>query len=123
MRAENGVFGTCKDPNNAALWAPEKQIPVFFSNPDLVWSNDFPQVRYGQGALQESMAAVYKCTTGYELQRLGLVTFFSRCMLSGSMLTRTTGGKPSAATYTYTSQLLSAIADPDGGKFDGKVYM
>lgn len=36
---------------------------------DLLWGNEFPQPRYGQGALQESMAAVYKTVTGHELQR------------------------------------------------------
>lgn len=69
MRAEKGVFGTCKDPSNAALWTAEKQLPLYFSNPDLLWGNDFSQPRFGQGALQESMAAVYKATTGHELKR------------------------------------------------------
>ncbi|KAL8283725.1 hypothetical protein RQP46_005520 [Phenoliferia psychrophenolica] len=104
VRSEGGVFGTAKDPKDAALWAPEKQLPVYFSNPDLLWGNDFEQPRFGQGALQESMAAVYKMTTGHELQR-------------------TTGGKPSNATYHFASGLLGHIADPETGKYEGKVYM
>ncbi|GAA5986125.1 hypothetical protein JCM10908_006420 [Rhodotorula pacifica] len=89
VRADSGVFGTVKDPKNRTLWAPEKQIPVHFSNPDLLWGNEFSVSRFGQGALQESMAAVYKLTTGYELQR-------------------ETGGKPTQATYDYASSLLAS---------------
>lgn len=38
VQAENGVFGTGKDPSNASLWTPEKQLPVFFSNPGAEFS-------------------------------------------------------------------------------------
>lgn len=69
VRADSGVFGTVKDPKDASQWSPEKQIPVHFSNPDLLWGNEFSVSRFGQGALQESMAAVYKKITGHELQR------------------------------------------------------
>ncbi|GAA5912181.1 hypothetical protein JCM5296_007503, partial [Sporobolomyces johnsonii] len=117
VRAQDGVFGTLKDPKDKEAWAPERQLPVHFSNPDLLWGNDFSQARFGQGALQESMAAVYKMTTGYELQR-------------------TTGGKPTLATYEYCSKLLySAIehaatgqpidlhAKGEPAKYEGRVYM
>lgn len=111
VRAEKGVFGTHKDLKNPDLWTAESQLPVYFSNPgehvsselptspadlprlaDLLWGNDFSQPRFGQGAFQTSVAAVYKDTTGYDLHR-------------------TVGGKPSKATYDYASSLLhSAIA-------------
>ncbi|GAA5825149.1 hypothetical protein JCM10212_006274, partial [Sporobolomyces blumeae] len=89
VRAERGVFGTLKDDKDLDAWEPERQLPVHFSQPDLLWGNEFPQSRFGQGALQESMAAVYKFTTGHELQR-------------------TTGGKPTLATYEYASSLLNS---------------
>ncbi|BGP26418.1 cardiolipin synthase [Rhodotorula toruloides] len=89
VRAKDGVFGTSKNPKDPSQWTPERQIPVHFSNPDVLWGNEFSQPRFGQGALQESMAAVYKLTTGHELQR-------------------TTGGKPTNATYTYAAHLLSS---------------
>ncbi|GAA5876931.1 hypothetical protein JCM8547_006313 [Rhodosporidiobolus lusitaniae] len=118
VKAEDGVFGTAKDLKDPSLWTKEKQLPVHFSNPDLLWGNEFSQPRFGQGALQESMAAVHKLTTGYELHR-------------------ETGGKPTRATYEYASNLLnSAIASAATGspvdlhgtgdkapKFEGKVYM
>ena len=71
VSSPTGIFGTAKDPKDASAWSPDKQLPVYFSNPDLLWSNDYPQTRFGQGAFQESMAAVYRRTTGYELQRSG----------------------------------------------------
>lgn len=87
VRSVDGVFGTHKSVNDPKQWLPEAQIPLHFSNPgqcadslssdreltwrlaDLLWGNEFPQSRYGQGAFQESMAAVYKAVTGHELQR------------------------------------------------------
>lgn len=35
------------------------QPPVFFSNPDLVYANDFPAPRLGQGAFAAAVQAVY----------------------------------------------------------------
>ncbi|GAA5876908.1 hypothetical protein JCM16303_006332 [Sporobolomyces ruberrimus] len=89
VRAKDGVFGTLKDEKDLESWKPENQIPVHFSQPDLLWGNEFSQARFGQGALQESMAAVYRFTTGHELQR-------------------TTGGKPTLATYEFASALLQS---------------
>ncbi|GAA5835635.1 hypothetical protein JCM5353_004685, partial [Sporobolomyces roseus] len=120
VRAQDGVFGTLKREDDVEGWKQENQIPVHFSQPDLLWGNEFSQSRFGQGALQESMAAVYKFTTGHELQR-------------------TTGGKPTLATYEYASSLLySAIESAKTGtpidlhanaskgvrpRYEGKVYM
>ncbi|GAA5974993.1 hypothetical protein JCM11641_006794 [Rhodosporidiobolus odoratus] len=118
VRSQDGVFGTLKDHKDASLFTKDKQLPVHFSNPDLLWGNEFSQSRFGQGALQESIAAVYKLTTGYELHRY-------------------TGGKPIQATYDYASNLLnSAIEAEETGKpidlhgqgakpknYKGRVYM
>ena len=104
VRADNGVFGTLKDPHDPSVWLPERQLPVFFSNPDLLWQNDFPQPRFGQGALQEAAAAIYQLTTGHELQR-------------------STGGKPSRATYEYASNLLNLAVEADAAGRPGQVDM
>lgn len=29
-------------------------IPIYFSNPDMIWGNEFPRPRFGQGAFQVS---------------------------------------------------------------------
>ncbi|GAA6029184.1 hypothetical protein JCM8097_001641 [Rhodosporidiobolus ruineniae] len=118
VQAQDGVFGTRNDLKDKSQWTKEKQIPVHFSNPDLLWGNEFSQPRFGQGALQESMAAVLKHITGHELHR-------------------ETGGKPTRATYEYASRLLNSAIDAsvNGGevdlhgagaepsKFEGRVYM
>ncbi|CEQ42412.1 SPOSA6832_04222 [Sporobolomyces salmonicolor] len=144
VRAQDGVFGTLKDPKDKEAWRPERQLPVHFSNPDLLWGNDFSQARFGQGALQESMAAVYKMTTGCELQRLVPFPLLSlpssppppRALSDSLSTRRTTGGKPTLATYEYCSQLLysaiehAAVGKPidlyakgEPAKFEGRVYM
>lgn len=69
VRAQDGVLGTLKDARDPSAWKPENQLPVYFSNPDLLWGNDFAQPRFGQGALQQAMAGIYQFTTGHELQR------------------------------------------------------
>ncbi|KAK4052386.1 hypothetical protein OIV83_002188 [Microbotryomycetes sp. JL201] len=111
-KSENGVFGTHKDVSKPSLWTKDAQIPIYFSNPDLVWGNEFSQPRHGQGAFQHSCASVFHTITGHELHR-------------------TTGGKPTRATYDYASTLLySAIsgeidlhANKPRAPFDGRVYM
>lgn len=143
VRADSGVFGTVKDPKDASQWIPEKQIPVHFSNPDLLWGNEFSVSRFGQGALQESMAAVYKKITGHELQRSVLIALFFLSPFETANLTRAlytireTGGKPSRATYDYAASLLASQIDhaqhgteinlhpsPDKvGHVPGRVYM
>lgn len=69
VRAEKGVFGTHKDLKDPSLWTAENQLPVYFSNPDMLWGNEWSQPRFGQGALQTSIAAVFKEVTGYDLHR------------------------------------------------------
>ena len=50
-------------------------MEVFFSNPDLLWSNDFATPRYGQGAFACALQALHKATTGNALPK---VTFFGK---------------------------------------------
>lgn len=69
LLSSRGIIGTSKDRSNPALWTKEAQLPVYFSNPDLLWSNRSSQPRFGQGALQEAVAGIYKATTGYDLHR------------------------------------------------------
>lgn len=69
VSAEKGVFGTHKDVKDPSLWTAENQLPVYFSNPDMLWGNEWSQPRFGQGALQTSIASVFKEVTGYDLHR------------------------------------------------------
>lgn len=105
LASPDGSLGRWHDID-APQEAWKQQIPIFFSNPDLLWvrpscpgvfplpadlhrqGNDYPEPRFGQGAFQEAFRAVWKRTTGRELAHV------------------TTGGKPTELTYRYAERLL-----------------
>ncbi|KAK9896258.1 HAD-superfamily subfamily IIA hydrolase [Cystobasidium minutum MCA 4210] len=98
LMSPDGTVTTWRDPE--AEWT--QQVPVFFSNPDLLWGNDWPEPRLGQGAFQEAFRAVWRRTSGRELEA-------------------TTGGKPTKLTYQHAERLLLAQANhpdilPPGGR-------
>jgi hypothetical protein len=76
-----------------------KQIPVHFSNPDLIFRGGFPLSRFGQGAFQEATKAVYQSVTGHPLYTH-------------------THGKPSLSTYRFAENMLR-----DLGSDLSSVYM
>ncbi|GAB4814223.1 hypothetical protein N2152v2_001269 [Parachlorella kessleri] len=43
-------------------------VEVFFSNPDLLWANEFPTPRFGQGAFAACLEALHEKMTGVPLQ-------------------------------------------------------
>ncbi|VEU20365.1 DEKNAAC101153 [Brettanomyces naardenensis] len=61
---------------------------IYFAHSDFIWSTDYKLSRYGMGALQVSIAALYRETTGKELK----VTRF---------------GKPQRGTFKYAEKVLS----------------
>ncbi|OAV87265.1 HAD-superfamily subfamily IIA hydrolase [Puccinia triticina 1-1 BBBD Race 1] len=80
-------------------------IPVYFSNPDFLWGNEFSRPRFGQGAFQTALRANYERLTGHPLEAW-------------------TGGKPTRATYDFANQLLKNILrDQFNGQDLGAVYM
>ncbi|PWN21510.1 HAD-superfamily hydrolase [Microstroma glucosiphilum] len=84
LRGKDNVWGTLEDQQ---VLGTKPQIPVYFSHGDLVWGNEFPVPRLGQGAFADAFKAVYKAVTGLDLQY-------------------TTFGKPSKLTYEYADKLL-----------------
>ncbi len=50
-----GVLGHHIQPPHAA-----PVIPLFFSNPDLLWANEHPAPRFGQGAFAAALHALYE---------------------------------------------------------------
>ena len=102
LRSRDGVVGNVGDDTHP-------QVPLFFSHGDLrewpvvplpeleltlapkVWGNDFHASRFGQGAFQHAVAAVYKATSGRDL-------------------VATTFGKPERGTYEYAHERLRARA-------------
>lgn len=67
------------------------QVPVYFSNGDLLWSNEQRLPRLGQGAFGRSLRRLWKDVSGRELE----VTMF---------------GKPEATAYDFSRRLLETQA-------------
>lgn len=42
-------------------------VPVYFSNPDLLWANEHPAPRFGQGGFKAALEALYAQVTGSPL--------------------------------------------------------
>lgn len=61
MRSKNGRFGTLASDEELRS---RPQIPVYFTHGDLLWGNDFPVPRFGQGAFRHALSAVWQKTTG-----------------------------------------------------------
>ncbi|KAJ3413631.1 Actin- protein 3 [Chytridiales sp. JEL 0842] len=82
LRSDGGLLGTL-----AASDQKHQSVPLYFSNADFVWSNDFPQTRFAQGAFRVALEAVHK-------------------KLTGNDLVWTQFGKPETVTYEYASVVL-----------------
>ncbi|KAF9935898.1 hypothetical protein BGZ67_002883 [Mortierella alpina] len=96
--SKGGALGTIKTPE--ALHATKQSVPIYFSNPDVVWSNEYPVPRFGQGSFKMCLEKVYQHLTGQELEY-------------------TSFGKPLNTTYKYAEALLDKIAPLQAG-LDGQ---
>ncbi|KAI9183503.1 hypothetical protein H9P43_004421 [Blastocladiella emersonii ATCC 22665] len=75
-------------PNPLVLAALNQQhVPIYFSNPDFLWANNYPVPRFGQRALRVALEAMWR-------------------ELTGADLTFTSYGKPETNTYKYAYALL-----------------
>lgn len=98
LRSPDGRIGILGDDKHA-------QPFLAFSHGDLIWGNDFPTPRFGQGAFQEAVRAVYETASGRPLEA---VTF----------------GKPQKLTYEYADALLRERTKlPLGKEEDLSVWM
>lgn len=66
-----------------------QHIPLYFSNPDLLWANAYARPRFGQGAFQILIEGLFTAVTGQTLRS-------------------TTIGKPSHVTYEYAETVLAS---------------
>ncbi|KAA1072469.1 hypothetical protein PGT21_034784 [Puccinia graminis f. sp. tritici] len=97
--------GIITDPIDSTTNRQTNHIPIYFSNPDFLWGNEFSRPRFGQGAFQTALRANYQ-------------------RLSGHPLEAWTGGKPTQVTYDFANQLLKKILhDKFNGQNLGPVYM
>lgn len=81
LLSENGVMGTICP-------TADKGPGLYFAHSDFVWATDYGLNRYGMGALQVSIAALYQEHTGKELE----VTRF---------------GKPQRGTFRFAEKVLT----------------
>ena len=111
-------------------WKPSEAdraaVPVYFSNPDLLWAADFPAPRFGQGAFAAALRTLYhqvilavihtehNMSKTATLQQTQVVTNLLRTLLEVSFALQTTGGelehqyfgKPHRAPYALAEELL-----------------
>lgn len=101
LLSQAGVIGTRQTQDI------KQAIPIFFSNPDLIWANAYAHPRLGQGAFKILMEGLYSA-------------------LTGSSLVSEQIGKPSRVTYEYARQILadyqSALSNGEKQE-EGTVYM
>lgn len=81
LLSKNGVMGTESKTYDEG---PE----IYFAHSDFIWATNYKLNRYGMGALQVSIAALYKEHTGHELK----VHRF---------------GKPQAGTFKFANKVLT----------------
>ena len=53
MACAGGVMGLRSPPEGA------KEVPLYYSNPDIIYANEFPAPRFGQGCFAAALDAVY----------------------------------------------------------------
>ncbi|KAI9224829.1 HAD-like domain-containing protein [Blastocladiella britannica] len=117
LRSPRGNLGLAFPPaspnNNARPHLDPKLLaamhvqhtPIYFSNPDFLWANEYPVARFGQRALRVALEAVWKELTGSDLQS-------------------TTYGKPETATYAWAyrelHQMIHSVPAADHHRLDAK---
>ncbi|KAG0017417.1 hypothetical protein BGZ81_010749 [Podila clonocystis] len=104
--SRNGLLGTIK--SQTELHTTKQSVPLYFSNADLVWSNEFPVPRFAQGTFRTCLERIFKDLTGNKLEY-------------------TLYGKPHATTYKYAESVLNRLAPihvgPEGALRKRTVYM
>ncbi|WEJ94407.1 hypothetical protein PSN45_001891 [Yamadazyma tenuis] len=85
LNSDKGQFGTHRKSKG-----PVPAVPIYFSNNDFYWANEFSLPRFGQGVFRIIIETVYK-----EINR-------------GANLHYTMFGKPFKVQYDYCAKLLSS---------------
>lgn len=91
LLSQDGHIGTkaiWHPPSSGELELKSPSIPIYFSNNDLLWANQYPLPRLGQGALRTTIEALFTELTGYKLRS-------------------TIIGKPVRETYEFAENTLN----------------
>ncbi|KAJ2864948.1 hypothetical protein GGI22_001606 [Coemansia erecta] len=84
LRARNATVG--------GEFIDQQSVPLYMSNADLIFSNDFPRARFGQGAFHVCLRAMWNALTK-----------------GATPLEYTLFGKPNRVQYTYAERLLDGL--------------
>lgn len=57
-----GVMGRTEPPKGS------QPVPLYYSNPDIVYANEFPAPRFGQGCFAAALDAVYAAINGHSVK-------------------------------------------------------
>ncbi|KAF9351239.1 hypothetical protein BGX26_010719 [Mortierella sp. AD094] len=87
--SRDGYLTTVK--SQSELHTTKQSVPLYFSNSDLVWSNEYPNPRFAQGTFRTCLERIYKDMTGQKLE----YTLF---------------GKPMKPTYQFADSVLNTLA-------------
>ncbi|CAG8434035.1 9720_t:CDS:10 [Funneliformis mosseae] len=87
LRSRDGYVGTLRKENEVT----SRAVPIYFSNPDIIWANDYPVPRYAQGSFRKCLELLFQDTTGHKLK----YKLF---------------GKPEPITYMYAAKKLEDFA-------------
>ncbi|KAF9101014.1 hypothetical protein BGX27_000131 [Mortierella sp. AM989] len=110
--SRDGYLNTVK--NQSELHTTKQSVPLYFSNSDLVWSNEYPSPRFAQGTFRTCLERIYKCNAVLficvliSLSRHGWT--YRQKDMTGQKLEYTLFGKPMTPTYQFADTVLNNIA-------------
>ncbi|KAI5812100.1 HAD superfamily hydrolase [Pyronema omphalodes] len=84
LLSKDGEIGTRRSIKEVL---EQGHVPLYFSNPDLWWANEYSLPRLGQGGFRAALEGVWRAVTGGELKA-------------------ETIGKPHTETYKYAEEVL-----------------
>jgi ribonucleotide monophosphatase NagD (HAD superfamily) len=91
LSSHDGRIDSPKDPADATQWTSNQQIPLMYSNGDVLFANAFPRPRLGQGGFRAAFESTFRAATGHDVYS-------------------TTFGKPTRVTYDFALDRLKAQA-------------
>ncbi|KAI9884027.1 MAG: hypothetical protein M1823_004191 [Watsoniomyces obsoletus] len=97
LLSSRGILGTYSFKNNNPDlpnrgYQQDGQPPLYFSNPDLWWANQYHLPRLGQGGFREALEGIWSAVTGGSAK--------------GVKLHKTIIGKPYQSTYEFAEKRL-----------------
>ncbi|KAJ1919340.1 hypothetical protein H4219_002028 [Mycoemilia scoparia] len=93
LKSKDGILG------NGYMDSGEQSVPLYCSNADLIWSNDFVSPRFGQGAFHVCLHGIWDKTSGNDQDKLEKRLF----------------GKPFQVQYEFAEKCLDKLISSQAG--------